>query len=264
MASESDATRLLTTDLDRAPLGTYSATQSLQQDGHLSESLKSGDVSSDDSSANHQSIIRSKIRNVTDKLQSKLHTKHRDDSLVHGDQRVLESLQHAPLLAPPTSTARDDDHLFNAPPGKPGGPSLREVTTHPIKTLKSAAGRQGGNAYAENLAKTDVTHGANVSIVRAYENVAGTTTSTEREAAIQDLEQLKKSRQDSYVRWTMDRHVQKVRQVEAIKLPRRTRGDFVDRAVNGKERTRWRAYGQYVRTPELARRFQHFPRLYPA
>ncbi len=263
MASEGATTRLLTTDIDRAPLGTYSATQSHQQGGRLNEYLKHSEVSSEISPTNEQSAVRSKIRHVTETLQSKLHTKNRDESLVHGDQRVLGDAQHAPLLAPPASAARDNDHLFTDPPTKPSGPTLKEVATHPLRTLKSAAGRQGGNAYAENLAKTDVTHGANVSIVRACENIADTTTGTEKKPAIRDLEQLKKSRQDSFVRWTMDRHVQKVRRVAAIKLPRRTKREFVDKADNGKDRIRWTAYGQYVCTLELARSCSPSPSIAP-
>jgi hypothetical protein len=144
MASEGDAVRLLATEIDRAPLDTYSATHSHQQDGHLNENPRRNDEKSESSSDDHQTTVRTKIRHISNKLQSKLHAKQSEESLVHGDQRVLDGPRQAPLLAPPASTARDDDNLFQAPPEKPCSPSLKEVAAHPLKTLKSAAGRHGG------------------------------------------------------------------------------------------------------------------------
>jgi hypothetical protein len=117
-----------------------------------------------------------------------------------------------------------------------------------VRTVKAAAVRQVGNACAKTLAKTDVTHGANVNIVRAYDHLASSPTDDDRTSAIQGLELLKKSRKDSFVRWSMDRHVQKVRKVEAIKTPRRPRREFVERLDDGRYKMRWKDYDQYVRT----------------
>ena len=246
MGAEEDAARLRETDIDRAPLETYDATEPHQQKGRINQKLKSSDERPENRPEGNQSAVRTRFRHVTEKLQSKLHVKHTDESLVHENQRVLDNPGKAPILAPPASTARDDDHLFRPPPEKPSGPALKEAATSPVKTIKSALGRQGGNAYAENLAKTDVTHGANVNIVRAYDNLEKTTTATDRTSAIHDLEQLKKSRQDSFLRWTMDRHVQKVRRVDTIKLPRKTKREFVDKMDDGSDRMLWTEYGQYV------------------
>lgn len=243
-----DALTSASTDLDRAPLDTYKATESHHQDGHLSQRLNAHDENSKESSRDTGPKIRAKVRHIATKAKSKLQVGKDDETLIHRDQRINDEPKAAPTLAPPAPPARDADRLFHTLPEKPGGPSLKDVATHPVRTLKAAAGRQGGNAYAENLAKTDVTHGANVNIVRAYDHLVSSKTDEDQTSAVQDLELLKKSRQDSFVRWTMDRHVQKVRKVETIRTPQRPSWEFVERLDDGRYKMHWKDYGQYVRT----------------
>ncbi|KAF7507453.1 hypothetical protein GJ744_010384 [Endocarpon pusillum] len=246
MDSADDALASASTHLDRAPLDTYSTTELHHQDGHLSQNLIDADNESTSSPIDADSKVLAKVRTITTKVKAKLHPRKHDETFIHDDQRVIEGAKIAPTLAPPAPTGRDDDRLFNALPEKPSGPSLKQVVAYPVNTVKSAAGRQGGDAYAENLAKTDITHGANVNIVRAYDIIANTTTDADRVQAMQDLERLEKSRQDSFVRWTMDRHVQKVRRVETVKLPRRPRTEFVEKIEHGRYRTQWKEYGDYL------------------
>jgi hypothetical protein len=238
-------------DLDRAPLDTYQDTECDQQSGRLNKNLKHAGEQCSDAPTDNEKKTRARVRDITKKVQSKLHLNRDDDTLLHDDHRVLDEAEAAPILAPPASTARDDDRLFKGPPKKPSGPSLKEVATHPFKTLKSAVGRSGGNAYAENLAKTDITHGANVNIIRAYDSVAGAQTVTKKTSAMQDLDLLKKSRQDAFVRWTLDRHVQRVRRAQAIKLPQKSMQDFISKANGGRERMQWKEYGIYVCAPVM-------------
>lgn len=248
MASEEDALASAATNLDRAELDTYEATKGYQQDGHLRQTLTAAQGEGKKPPTDTESNLLARVRHVTTKVKSKLHLQKDDETCIHGDQRVHGQAENAPTLAPPASAARDGDRFFKALPDKPSGATIKEVAIHPVKTLKAAAGRQGGNAYAENLAKTEVTHSANVNIVQAYENLASTIEVGDRTLAMQDLEKLKKSRQDSFVRWTIDRHVQKVKRVEAIKLPRRPKREFVERIDEARHRTRWREYGDYVCT----------------
>ena len=248
MDSADDALASASTHLDRAPLDAYSTTELHHQDGHLNQNLKDPDNESTSSPVDADFKVLAKVRNITTKVKAKLHPRKHDETFIHDDQRVIEEARVAPTLAPPAPPARNEDRLFNTLPEKPSGPSLKQVVAYPVNTVKSAVGRQGGDAYAENLAKTDITHGANVNIVRAYDIVANTTTDADRAAAMQDLERLKKSRQDSFVRWTMDRHVQMVRRVETAKLPRRPRAEFVEKIDDGRYRTQWKEYGDYVRT----------------
>lgn len=247
MDSADDVLASAPTHLDRAPLDAYSTTEPYHQDGHLNQNLLDADGESTSSPIDADSKVLAKVRTITTKVKAKLHSRKHDETFIHDDQRVIEGAKIAPTLAPPAPTARDDDRLFKALPEKPSGPSLKQVVANPVNTVKSAVGRQGGDAYAENLAKTDITHGANVNIVRAYDILANTTTDADRAHAMQDLERLKKSRQDSFVRWTMIRHVQMVRRLETVKLPRRPRTEFVEKIDHGRYRTQWKEYGDYVR-----------------
>ncbi len=247
MDTTDDILRSASTDLARAPLDTYSTTELHHQDGHLNQTLKDPDNESSSLPNDTDSKVLTKVRNATTKMKAKLHLKKHDETFIHDDQRVVEEAKAAPILAPPAPTARDEDRMFKDLPEKPSGPSLKQMVAYPVNTVKSAVGRQGGNAYAENLAKTDITHGANVNIVRAYHVVTNSATDADRASAVQDLERLKKSRQDSFVRWTVDRHVQKVRRVKTVKLPRRSRAQFVEKIDTGRYRTQWKKYGDYVR-----------------
>lgn len=251
MDSADDALASASTHLDRAPLDAYGTTELHHQDGQLNQNLIGADNESTSSPIDADSKVLAKVRTITTKVKAKLHPRKHDGTFIHDDQRVTEGAKRAPTLAPPAPTAGDDDRLFKAPPEKPSGPSLKQVVAHPVNTVKSAVGQQGGNAYAENLAKTDITHGANVNIVRAYDSIANTTTDADRAQAMQDLERLEKSRQDSYVRWTMNRHVQMVRRLETVKLPRRPRKEFVEKIDDGRYRTQWKGYGDYVRTSHV-------------
>lgn len=242
------------TGLDRAPIGTYSATTSDQQRGYLSQDVQCTHGDSEKSPTGTAPSVLAKIRHVGTKVKTKLHINEKEDdgTFVHSDQRVFDDAEEAPVLAPPASSARDNDRFFTSIPEKPSRPSPKEVALHPASTLRSTAGKQGGNAYADNLSKTDVPHGANVNVVRAYDHIARTTTVTDRTMAMRDLERLKKSRQDSFVRWTMDRHVQKLRRVERVKLPRRSGRESIGRVDDAKDRLRWKEYGQYVCSPRFA------------
>ncbi len=229
MASIEDALASVSTELDRAPLDTYDATEGHQQDGRLNQRLKAAGAGFKNTATNAESNVMAKVGQVTTKVKSKLHVQRDDETLIHADQLSLEEHEEAPILAPPALAAVEGDRFFNPLTQKPSGHALQEVTTHPAQTLKSAAERRGGNAYAENLAKTDVSHGSNVNIVRAYDSIASTATEADRASAMQDFERLNRSRQDSFVRWTMDRHVQEVRKVEAIRLPRRPKRELIER-----------------------------------
>ncbi len=157
MDSADDVLASASTDLDRAPLDTYSTTELHHQDGHLNRILKDPDNESPSSPIDTDSKVLAKVRYVTTKVKAKLHLGKHDETFIHDDQRVIEEAEAAPTLAPPAPTARDEDRMFTDLPEKLSGPSLKQVVTYPVNTVKSAIGRQGGDAYAENLAKTDIT-----------------------------------------------------------------------------------------------------------
>ncbi len=63
-----------------------------------------------------------------------------------------------------------------------------------------------------------VAHGANVRLVRAYDELVNAESEKDKINATNHLEELEKARQDSFVRWTMDRHVLKVSRVPSCSI----------------------------------------------
>jgi hypothetical protein len=110
-----------------------------------------------------------------------------------------------------------------------------------VETLKLLAHTQGGNEFAESVANTDLRHGASVNLVLAHERIVVSMNNRERLMAMQNFEALKKMTQASFVRWTMDRHVRRVKNAQAQKVPRLDKSDFVQ-----DEKMHWLAYGHHV------------------
>lgn len=71
-----------------------------------------------------------------------------------------------------------------------------------------------------------IAHGTNVKLIRAYDKVADTDKKEGHHLALEKLEGLKKERQNQYVRWTIDRHVLKVRRIQPLDLQRPRKNDF--------------------------------------
>lgn len=89
--------------------------------------------------------------------------------------------------------------------------------------------------------------GANVNLVRVYDKAADTDNKDERQLALKELEDLKKARQGQYVRWTIDRHVLKVRRIPPLNLQRPQKKDFRIRDQKEEDQINWAMYGEHVR-----------------
>jgi hypothetical protein len=182
----------------------------------------------------------SKLRRLSKRLRVKLQGKARDGSDVHNDQRIFDATTLAPTLAPaPSPTTQNAPLRFAGEvPEKPSLPPLKEIVSKPMETIKSLARTKGGNDFAENLANTDVNHGASVNLVLAQERIAASTNNRDRLVAVQDSEMLKKVRQDSLVRWTMERDVRKVKNVQAWRVPGLIKGTSFGTIVGGRRNIR--------------------------
>ena len=104
-----------------------------------------------------------------------------------------------------------------------------------------------GAKFAEALDNQVIAHGAEVRIVRAYDNVKSAESEDAKTSALEDLESLKKERQDAFVRWTFDRHVLKVRQVPPRTTTRPKQEDYKSQQEGGKAQMHWLDYGHNVR-----------------
>ena len=183
-----------------------------------------------------------KLRRLSKRLRVKLGGKTRESTDILHDHSMPDVTMLAPTLAPGPSPTTQNDRFSGEVPDKPNLPPLKEFVKKPMETLKSLAHTRGGNEFAENVADTDVSHGASVNIVLAHERIAASTNNRDRLRATEHFETLKGVRQESLVRWTMDRHIRSVKNVQALRVPRLGKKDFVRN-----EKMYWLDYGQHVR-----------------
>ncbi len=187
-----------------------------------------------------------KIRRVSEKVRSR--TKAKTDKIFHASSRsgTYHDTPNTPVLAPAPSSVADNDRLFQPVP-EHKGPPINDVLHNPVNTVQSLLHGASGAKVAETMDNQVISHGADVNMVRTYDKVAAAENEQDKNAALDDLENLKKARQDTYVRWTMDRHVLKVRRIPPHNLPRPRKKDYVVASENGKAGTNWPLYGQDVR-----------------
>ena len=252
------STEHLSAGLDRATFNVYSnpdrhlvtPLHKKEEDSDASVSVSGDDDARPDlnvTSLNNLRRISRKLRRKTGKI---LHPRHK--------KQKSAGSETAPTLAPPPSQAADDDRMFHAVPEQKG-PDFKQVVKNPISTVQSVLHGASGAKFAEALDNQVIAHGAEVRIVRAYDSVQSAETDDARTSALEDLEGLKKERQDAYVRWTFDRHVLKVRQVPPRTTTRPKREVYEIQREDGKSEMQWLDYGHNVRhvldvfTPSFSR-----------
>lgn len=179
---------------------------------------------------------RSKSAGVKAKIRKIFH--HGPES--HGDS------QETPILASQASDTGDNDRLFMDVP-KTQQHTLKEIVHDPIQVIQSQIQGKGGKKLAATLSGTAIVHGADVQLVRAYDKVKETSNEEGKADALEEFDELKDNRQDSFVRWTMDHHVHKVKRIEkkTIQLPERK--DFVTPREDSHVRFPWMDYAGHVR-----------------
>lgn len=154
-------------------------------------------------------------------------------------------------LAPSPNSTEMPYRLDNHPP-KDGIHGLKDFVHQPVQTIKVKAERKTNKAVAENLSTAEISHAHDVELILAQDHVASAQTEEERSSANQDLQVLKRARQDMFVRWTMDRHVLKIRQLERKPVQHRQRAEFVAKGESGQHKMDWKAYGSHVRSSRYA------------
>ncbi|KAK5082379.1 hypothetical protein LTR05_007526 [Lithohypha guttulata] len=126
----------------------------------------------------------------------------------------------APILAPsPPIGALENERLKYNVQEKPKVPPLKDFMHHPIAALQSTVQDQRGNDFAENIANSEFSHGADVHMLRQHDKIAQATSESEKNAEIETFVQMKQLKQDSFVRWTIDRHIRKVARVPVVDRP---------------------------------------------
>ena len=186
------------------------------------------------------------LATLPDKLRAKARTKTKE--LFHPTRKNLapSSSPTAPCLAPRPSQSMDDDRLYNPVP-EHKGLSAKDVIRNPISTVQSRLQGASGAKFAQVMDNQVIAHGANVGLIRAWDKLGSAQNEEEKSHAIDEVEDLKKERQDSYVRWTMDRHVLKVRQNPPHILERPRKEDYMKADKEGRMELLWADYGRQVR-----------------
>lgn len=131
------------------------------------------------------------------------------------------------------------------PPG-PDKATFKDFMHNPVDTVKAKVSEHSNQQVAGQITGKEVPHGDEVDLLRASEAVEDATTDAQRLLAIQDLSKLMKERQATFARWTLDRHVMKVRLLPREQIRLRPRSDFEKYNPQEGVVIDWQAYGQHV------------------
>lgn len=179
--------------------------------------------------------IKQKKHDAGIKLRKALHISKPSDD--------IES-SSSPILA---NTADEQDHSrldnTNTDPEKH---TLKELIHDPIDTVKSKANKKGEKEVAANIAAKEIPHGQDVDLVKAASAVDRARSEREKLLAVQNLSELLKLRQSTFVRWTLDRHVSKVRVLPKNTVTKKPQTEFQKKDAQGKIVVDWEAYVYHV------------------
>lgn len=168
------------------------------------------------------------------KIKKSLHIKQHSDEL--GSSKA-----DLPILADTVGPKYESRQGHKTP--QSGENAVKDFVHHPYDTIKAKVADQGNQQVAANLVE-EIPHGHEVDIVDASARIESAKTEDKRLLAIQDLSELLKERQSSYVRWTLDKHVTKLRVLP--RATRKARSAFVKYNARGDVQTDWEAYGLHV------------------
>ena len=233
--------------LDRAAFNVYEHT-----DRHVVAPLKANEPEEQTQTENDHGTAHSSARSLhsivhsSTKLRLKAKVKTQELFRPSHETPSPPSSSTAPSLAPYPLKSSDDGRLYNPLPQRKGL-QVKDFVHNPVSTVQSALQGASGAKFAQVMDNQVVTHGKDVGMVRAWDKLGSAQNEEEKSDARDELEILKKERQDSYVRWTMDRHILKVRQSppRTVEWPRID--DYRKADNSGRMRLQGSGYGQQVR-----------------
>ncbi|KAI4284820.1 MAG: hypothetical protein L6R38_001156 [Xanthoria sp. 2 TBL-2021] len=183
-------------------------------------------------------IYLSKRKRLSGKLKSLLH--------VSDDQVNIASNADCVTLADSPEVIPGESRLDETTPPTPGPQGFQQLIQHPVDTLKAKTQRKTNKEVAANLLSPEVTHAQDVELIHAQDSLNNAQTESEKAKACEDLETLKKARQDLFVRWTMDRHVLKIKRLERKTTPERRHGEQDSEPIPKTGEVGWKAYSQQL------------------
>lgn len=192
-----------------------------------------------DHSIDDSEMHMSKRKRLLGKVKSVLH--------VSNDQLNDIGGSHFVTLAASPDAISGDARLDDGPPPKPGPQGFKDLVYHPVDTIKAKTERKTNKEVALNLLSPEVTHAQDVELIRAQETADAANAEKEKLDACQDLETLKEARQDLFVRWTMDRHVLKLKRLESREQQDRRHKEINNQPESDLGDTGWENYFHQVR-----------------
>lgn len=162
--------------------------------------------------------LREKKDHAKEKLKKVLHLHHETAADQYHDYE-------APVLAEPPDE-KSDSRLVYDPPAQDEKKTFKDFVHHPVSTVKESVQGEGSHEAAANIAAKETPHGKDVDLVRAHDRVENAQTETEKLLAIRDFDQLVRERQNLFIRWTVDRHITKLRRLPRDEFPRKRMRDF--------------------------------------
>jgi hypothetical protein len=205
--------------------------------------LDHDDSSSDNTQAEPES--RSSSHLINSLKERKHHAGVKIRKTLHISKATDNLASQSPVLAnsgdePPSKSRL----VYPLPP--PDKTTMKDFLHNPVDTVKSKVSDQGNQEVAANIAAKEIAHGEEVDLVKAHDAVGRAETESERLLAIQDVKRLMKERQSTYARWSLDRHVSKIRVLPKTTMVRRAQAEFQTKDVRGQVTTDWNAYGRHV------------------
>ena len=166
----------------------------------------SEDLTEHEEESMQNDIHLSKRKRLSGKVKSLLH--------VSNDHMNVTGNADCVTLAASPDAVSGESRLDESKPPLPGPQGFQQLVQHPIDAVKAKTQRKTNKEVAANLLSPEVTHGQSVGLIRAQDTLDNAQSEDDRVQAYDDLETLKKARQDLFVRWTMDRHVLKLKRLE--------------------------------------------------
>ncbi|KAF2679996.1 hypothetical protein K458DRAFT_460041 [Lentithecium fluviatile CBS 122367] len=194
----------------------------------------------DDGDEKHRSLrvaISEKRHGAAVKIRRTLHISKGTD--IEGDLGQQDS-----VLANPV-TMESDSRLKEKIP-IPDKTTMKDFMHDPIDTVKLKVSGQGNHQMAANIASKEIAHGQDVDLLNAHDDMQHAQTEERKAEATGTFDELIKERQNMYVRWTLDRHITKVRLLPRDRFVRKRKADFQIKDAHGNVAVDWRAYGQHL------------------
>jgi len=200
------------------------------------------DHSDDDATSEPESRSSSKL--VNSLRQRKHHAGIKIRKTLHISKATDDLSSNSPVLA---NTAEEDSgaRLVHKLP-VPDKPTMKDFMHNPVDTVKDKVSNQGNQQVAANIAAKEISHGNEVDLINAHDAVNRATTERERLLAIKDVSRLMKERQSTYARWSLDRHVTKIRILPRETMVKKSQAEFQKQDSQGHIVTDWNAYASHV------------------